>query len=480
MGDTVTGNPTLNPYTGTIDLSRPHFVGIGGWAMSALAQLCLARGSKVSGTDAADSERLGLLRQAGCTVKAGHDAAAVDGASCVVYTTYTANTDEVAAARAKGIPVVHRAQVLHEISKDRHLVAVSGTHGKSTTTAILATALRSPGEDPSYLIGADLDQPGSGAHHGKGDVLVVEVDESDRSFHFLSPHVAVVTTIAHDHPENYAGLGDHVDAYSRFAAGLVPGGVLVANADVAAVGELVARVRSQRPDVQVITYGEDPSATVRIEAMERRGWSVTVRVVLPGEVPVVLRLHTPSLHHARNAVAALAVLVALGQDPAAAAEAVSTFIGVCRRFTPIGESSGVTVVDCYADHPNEITADLQAARAVAGTYRVIAVCQPSGFARVAAFGRDMGAALAADADHIVLLDVHGGARQEGVSSTIVGDAVVTAGGRVQFADHSSAAEQVATLVRPGDVVLLMGTGNVTDLAGPILTAVRDAKVSLIR
>jgi UDP-N-acetylmuramate--alanine ligase len=480
MSTTVMSNPTLNPYTGPIHLTRPHFVGIGGSAMSALAQLCQARGAKVSGTDAVDSERIAVLRDLGCAVTIGHDPAAVHGASCVVYTAVTQASPEVAAALDAGIPVVHRAQVLQALSTDRRLVAVAGTHGKSTTTGILAAALRALGEDPSYLVGADLDQPGSGARHGKGDLIIAEADESDHSFQLLAPYAAVVTTIAHDHPENYANLREHIDAYTTFVNGLRGGGIFVANADDDSVRVLIERVRTQRPDVHVVTYGHDERATVRVQSVERRGWSAKVRVTLPGETPVVIRLHTPSRQHAHNAVAALAVLAALGTDPVAAAEAVSTFVGVRRRFMPVGENAGVTVIDCYADHPNEIAADLEAARAVAGTHRVLAVVQPSGYARVAAFGRDMGTALAAGADHTVLLDVHGAGPQGAVSSTIVGDAIAAAGGHLLFAGLGAAAHEVATLARPGDVILMMGTGNVTDLAGPILAALAQDRLTVSR
>jgi len=178
MGDTVTGNPTRNAYTGPIDLSRPHFVGVGGSAMSGLAQLCAARGSAVSGTDAIDSARLHGLRAAGCTITVGHDPHAVDDASCVVYTTVASHAPEITAAREQGIPIVHRMQVLNELATGRSLIAVAGTHGKSTTTGMIVAGLRSLGADPSFLVGADLDEPGSGVQDGRGNVFVAEADES--------------------------------------------------------------------------------------------------------------------------------------------------------------------------------------------------------------------------------------------------------------------------------------------------------------
>jgi UDP-N-acetylmuramate--alanine ligase len=214
---------------------------------------------------------------------------------------------------------------------------------------------------------------------------------------------------------------------------------------------------------------------VRIDSIERHSWSTRMTAVLPGNVPVVLRLHTPAIHHARNAVAALATLVAVGMDSVDAAEAVSSFIGVRRRFTPIGENGGVTVVDCDADHHNEIKADLEAARAVAGEARVIAVCQPSGYQRVREFARHMGTALADGSDIAVLLPIHGSTPESGVSQTIIGDAVVAAGGTVRFSDQTDVPTLVAAIARPGDVVVLLGTGNVTGLATPLLVRLSNQR-----
>ncbi|MBL7261359.1 UDP-N-acetylmuramate--L-alanine ligase [Paractinoplanes lichenicola] len=471
MGDTVTANPTLNAYAGPIDLSRPHFVGVGGSAMSGLAQLCAARGSDVSGTDAVDSPRLSALREAGCSVKVGHDAAAIDGASCVIYTSVAGEAPETAAARQRGIPVVHRMQVVQHLAHGRELVAVAGTHGKSTTTGMLVAALRQLGQDPSFLVGADLTEPGTGTHSGGGDLFVAEADESDRAFHFLTPAAAVVTTIAFDHPENYTGLDDHIDAYLRFASGIRAVGVLVVNADDQGCRDLTRRVRVLRPDLRVVTFGRSATAAVRLENISRQGWSSQVTVAVADAGRCVIRLASPSAQHAQDAVAALALLVALGHPPVSAAEAVSAFAGVRRRFTRVGQMAGVTVIDCHADHHNEIAADLSSARAVAGDGRVIAVVQPSGYARVQVFGADIGAALAAGADCTIMLDVAGAAPIAGVTRSIVGDAVIMAGASVRFATHEQVPALVSAMAGPGDVVVLLGVGNVGTLAAPIIAAV---------
>ncbi|BCJ41710.1 UDP-N-acetylmuramate--L-alanine ligase [Actinoplanes ianthinogenes] len=468
MGDTVTGNPTSHPYTGPIDLTRPHFVGIGGLAMSGLAKLCAERGSEVTGTDSADSERLEALRALGCKVTVGHSAEAVVGASCVVYTTAAAQAADVAAARDAGIPIVHRAQVLQEIVGDRRLIAVTGSHGKSTTTGVLATALTALNEDPTYLIGADLNEPGSGARTGKGDLFVVEADESDRSFHFLTPAVVVVTNIEHDHPENYTSLDDVLSAYVTFALRLRHQGVLVVNADSPVTERLVKQVRRARPDVQVVTFGKDKSSVVQLTRIKVLGWNATAQVDLQNGEPVALRLKTPSREHLHDAVAALAVLVQLGANSVEAAEAINTFAEMPRRFARYGKAGGVTVVDCFSDHHNEIAADLRAARSIAGSRKVIAVFQPTGFARVKAFGKEMGAALADGADVVILLDIRGYVPEEGVSSVLVGDSVVMNDSQVRYASEGGPVDLVAAHAHPGDVVVLMGTGDVTDLAEPIL------------
>ncbi|HEX8628751.1 MAG TPA: UDP-N-acetylmuramate--L-alanine ligase [Catenuloplanes sp.] len=470
---TITGHsdPSLDPYLGPIDLRRPHFVGIGGSTMSALASICAARGRTVTGSDVADSPRLAHLRAAGCQISIGHDTKLIEQATCVVYTAATEHTEEVIMARIRGFPVVHHAQVLQTLATGQHLVAVSGTHGKSTTTGILAAALSMLGADPSYAIGADLHQPGSGAHHGTTDLFIAEADESDRSLHFLAPYLAVLTGIAHDHPENYPDLRAHIEAYTTFACGLEIGGLLVVNADDPGAMDVADRTRRERRDVTVITYGQTPDADWHIEAIEQHGWSSTVRIRPPHGGTLTLRLSTPSAHHARDAVAALAALASLGFDALEAAPAIGAFRGVRRRLTRTGQAAGVTVIDSYAHHPNEITADLQAARTIAGAHKVIVVFQPSGYDRVAALGREMGAALAAGADEVILLDVQGGTPRHGITSRIVADAITAHGGRVHCLPADHAPSMAGVLAFPGDVVLTMGTGDVTQLGDRLVNSV---------
>ncbi|RKN42087.1 UDP-N-acetylmuramate--L-alanine ligase [Micromonospora endolithica] len=470
MTDTITGNPTIEAYSGPLDLSRPHFVGVGGSAMSGLARLLAELGHQVSGSDLHDSVTLAGLRTAGVRVQVGHDAAHIEGASCVVYTTVAQNAPEVRAARMAGIPVVHRAQVLDKLAAGRRLVAVSGSHGKSTTAGMLAHILRTLGKDPTYLIGADLTGPGSGAHLGASRLLVAEADESDRSFHFLTPAIAVITNVTDDHPENFASHADVMRAYVGFGARIAPCGFLVVNADC--VGARVAAdvIAAERPDVTVLRYGRDRAADVRLLDINHEGWSASATVRMPNGTEVGLTLPTPAAHHMDNAAAAVTCAVALGLDPADVAGAACTFAGVRRRFEHIDTRAGVTVIDSYADHPNEIAADLDAARTVARG-RVFVVFQPSGHARVLAFGGRIGGVLADKADHVLLLDVHGtvpAGRPHADATAIMtrlrdGDYCLPLG-----PDH--AARVIARMAGRGDVVVTMGTGDVAGYGAAILDA----------
>ncbi|WBB79741.1 UDP-N-acetylmuramate--L-alanine ligase [Micromonospora sp. WMMD882] len=468
MTDTITGNPTIEAYNGPVDLSRPHFVGVGGSAMSGLARLLAELGRQVSGSDAQDSATLAALRTAGVLVRSGHDASHIEGASCVVYTTVARNTPEVRAARAAGVPVVHRAQVLDGLAAERRLVAVSGSHGKSTTAGMLAHVLRTLGQDPTYLIGADLTKPGSGAHLGRSKLLVAEADESDRSFHFLTPSIAVVTNVTDDHPENFASHADVLRAYVGFGCRIAPDGFLIVNADC--VGATVAAdvIADERPDLTVLRYGRDRTADVRLLDVHAEGWSASATVRMPDGTEARLTLPTPATHHLDNATAAMTCAVALGLDPAEAAGAACTFAGVRRRFEHLDIRSGVTLVDSYADHPNEITADLQAARTLTRG-RVFVVFQPSGHARVLAFGERIGRILADNADHVLLLDVHGTVPDgQPVADTTALMAQLREGDYCLPLGPDHAARVIARMAGRGDVVLTMGTGDVTRYGAAIL------------
>ncbi|MGH8883644.1 MAG: UDP-N-acetylmuramate--L-alanine ligase [Egibacteraceae bacterium] len=435
--------------------------------MSALAQVALCRRAQVSGSDITGSPRLSALTASGCRIQFGHVAANVGEPTCVVFSTAIAEDNpELLAARERGIPVVHRAHALAALMEGHTSVAVAGTHGKSSTTAMLAVALRELGLDPSYAIGADLHIPGSGGHHGAGEIFVAEADESDHSFHVLRPDVALVLNVDDDHPENYGGLADHINAYAAFARRITIRGVLVVNVDDDGARQLSTRLTRDAPWLRLVTYGTAEHADVRIISMQTRRMAATTTVAMPDGVCVRIELGVPGRHMAHNAVAVLAVAGVLGIDTAAAASALGRYGGVRRRLTPHGEPDGVSVVDSFAHHPTEIAADLDAARSLAeADGRVLVVFQPAGYGRTWALGAEMGAALAA-ADAVVLLEIYNrhGDVLPGVTSGIVADALAAHGGAVIAAsDRQAAVDAAVEMAEPGDVVLTMGSGDVTRL-----------------
>lgn len=461
-----------------IDLGSPHFIGIGGAGMSGLAKILAIRGSKVAGSDAKDSTALLALRQLGCRVHAGHAAENLGDASCVVVSSaIRQDNPELVAARERGIPVVHRADALARLMDDRRAVAIAGTHGKTTTTSMLAVSLMSLGLDPSFAIGADLNEAGSNAHHGDGDIFVAEADESDRSFLKYAPEVAVVLNVELDHHANYASLDEVLDAFEAFARRIVPGGTLVLSADDAGAGTLRTRLAASAPDLAVLTVGESDTADLRIAKIEQQGLSSTVTVHGRGGAEHVFTIAVPGRVNASNAVMALAVGLALGIDPADMGAALGKYQGVRRRFQLKGEAGGVRVVDSYAHHPTEIAADLETARGAVGDGRVIAVFQPHLFSRTQQLGAEMGRALAA-ADIALVMDIYAAREdpQPGITSHIIAHSALDHGGLVRM-EHSwsEVPNVVAGMARPGDLVLTMGAGDVTLLGPEILEAMETPR-----
>jgi len=463
----------MSPTAATVPpaMDRPHFIGIGGAGMSGIAKILAQRGARVSGSDARDSETAGALRALGVTVHLGHDAAhlAPDATAVVVSSAIRTENPELAAARERGIPVVHRSDALAALMAGTRPIAVAGTHGKTTTTSMLAVALTALGLEPSYAIGGDLDAPGSNAHHGSGEIFVAEADESDRSFHTYSPEVAVVLNVELDHHANYASLEEIYDSFETFVGKIRPGGTLVVNGDQPGAVELASRVRDIGA-LNIVTVGESEGSDVRITRINPRGLTSEVTVVLDGRM-LTFTVSVPGRHYAHNAVAALAAGIAMGVPARNLAAALAKYTGVKRRLQLKGEAAGVQVIDSYAHHPTEMAADLEAIRAAADGGRVLVVFQPHLFSRTRELGTEMGGALAL-ADASVVLDVYP-AREDpipGVTSELVVDAARAAGADV-VAEHDKAAvpDAVAGMAKPGDLVLTMGAGDVTDL-GPLILA----------
>lgn len=450
-------------------MDRPHFIGIGGAGMSGIAKILAQRGAKVAGSDAKDSETAQALRALGATVHIGHAAEHLaDDASCVVVSSaIRQDNPELARAAELGIPVVHRSDALAALMTGLRPIAVAGTHGKTTTTSMLAVSLTELGLNPSYAIGGDLDAPGSNALHGEGDIFVAEADESDRSFHKYAPEVAIVLNVELDHHANYASIEEIYESFEIFADRIVPGGTLVIAADHEGARELTRRLAGRA--VRTVTYGESPDADVRILSVVPQGLRSEVTVLLDG-TEFTFTVSVPGRHYAHNAVAALAAGAALGVPAAELAPALAAYTGVKRRLQLKGEAAGVQVIDSYAHHPTEMTADLEAMRGAAGEARILVVFQPHLFSRTQELGKEMGQSLAL-ADESVVLDIYP-AREDpipGVTSELIIDAARAAGVAVRAVHEKSEIPTViAGMARPGDLVLTMGAGDVTDLGPRIL------------
>lgn len=447
-------------------LGRVHFVGIGGAGMSGIARIMAARGITVSGSDAKDSKVLGALRALGATCTVGHAAENVaDVDTVVVSTAIRENNPEVVAARAAGIPILPRAAALASVMVGRRTIAIAGTHGKTTTTSMLTVALQHCAADPSYAIGGNLNESGSNAHDGNGDLFVAEADESDKSFLTYSPEVAIVTSVEPDHLDNYGDEASYYQAFDEFCDRILPNGFIVMCADDAGARELTEKARARNIDVR--TYGEAHDADTHVTSITAVGATQSFVPVVRGRRYPAVHLRQAGKHNALNAAAALTVGLGLGFSAADLSEGLASFTGTGRRFEFKGNEDGVRVYDSYAHHPTEITVDLTAARQVAGEGRVIACFQPHLFSRTRIFAAQFSEALAL-ADEVVVMDVFA-AREDpepGVTGALIANHVPLKPEQVRFEPSWSAVPQVvADLARPGDLVVTLGAGDVT-LIGP--------------
>ncbi len=463
-------------------MERPHFVGIGGAGMSGIAKILTQRGARVSGSDSRESTTVTALRALGAVVHVGHDATHLEeDASCVVVSSAIRDSNpELAAARARSLPILHRSDALAALLAGRRTIAVAGTHGKTTTTSMLAVALRTLDLSPSYAIGGDLDAPISNAEHGEGELFVAEADESDRSFHRYAPEVAIILNVELDHHANYASIDEIHESFEAFVDRVQPGGTLVINADHEGARKLTARLHG-REDLRIVTYGEAEDAQVRVLSVTPTGLSSEVVVELDGR-RLIIPVSVPGRHYAHNAVAALAAGTAAGVSSADLARAIGRYTGTQRRLQLRGEADGVRVIDTYAHHPTEMAADVQAVRdAVRGGaedsdgHRILVLFQPHLFSRTRELGTEMGQALAL-ADASVVLEIYP-AREDPIPG--VTSELVTAGARAAGAethpepDRAAAVERVVGMAKPGDLVLTMGAGDVTELGPRILARLAE-------
>jgi UDP-N-acetylmuramate--alanine ligase len=453
-----------------------HFVGIGGIGMSGIAELLANLGYEVSGSDAKRTEVTDRLAGLGVTIATGHAAAHVGGADVVVVSSAIAGSNpEVAEARRRHVPVIPRAEMLAELMRLRYGIAVAGAHGKTTTTSMVALLLDRAGLDPTAVIGGRLSAFGSNARLGKGDYMVAEADESDRSFLKLSPSIAVITNIDREHMESYGTWENLQSAFAEFANKVPFYGAVIACADDRPVADLLPRLTRR-----VITYGLDAPADISGQGMqlEAFGSRLTVRQNRTDGTSLelgALRLRVPGRHNVLNALAATAVGVEVGIPFERIASALAEFQGAERRFQTRGEVGGVLVVDDYGHHPTEIAAVLAAARAGIGR-RVVAVFQPHRFSRTEQLLEAFGPAFAG-ADHVVLTDIYaaGEAPIPGIDSEALARSIRRAGTAPVDLVHSldDLPQAVAALARPGDLVLTLGAGSIGTVAERILAALRQ-------
>ncbi|MFS0702486.1 UDP-N-acetylmuramate--L-alanine ligase [Cellulomonas sp. 179-A 4D5 NHS] len=463
-------------------LGRTHLVGVGGAGMSAVAGLLAARGVPVSGSDAQDGPALVPLRAAGVTVFVGHDAAHLDGVDTVVVSSAVRESNvELARARRDGLRVLHRSEALAALMVGRRAVAVAGAHGKTTTSAMVATALLEAGLDPSFAIGGTVltaAGPVAGGRPGEGPTFVAEADESDGSFLAYAPEVAIVTNVEPDHLDHYGTREAFEDAFVAFTERVVPGGLLVTCVDDPGAARLVERTRAglAARGVDVVTYGTDARADVVVGPVRLQGgsWSATLDAA-PAIGSTTLVLTAPGAHNALNAAAAYVAARRLGASVASATAGLAAFRGTGRRFEHRGDAGGVRVVDDYAHHPTEVAALLRAARAVAGDGRVLALFQPHLFSRTRTFATEFAEALDL-ADVVVVTDVYA-AREDPdpeVTGAMITERVPTEGRATFVADRAQAAVAVARAARPGDLLLTIGAGDVTALVPDVLAELARA------
>jgi len=448
---------------------RVHFIGIGGIGMSGIAEILLTMGYAVSGSDlraSAATERLAAL---GAVISLGHAAENVTNSDVVVTSSAVAQDNpEVLEARARKVPVIQRAEMLAELMRLKFGIAVAGMHGKTTTTSMVAAVLAGGGLDPTVVVGGRVGAMGSNARLGTSKYLVAEADESDRSFLKLPPVLAIVTNLDREHMESYADMADVEACFVEFMDKVPFYGAVTACADD-------ARLRGILPQVQrrVYTYGVAEDADFRLEVLkgERANgafarFEVVAKLLRLGP----FELHVPGRHNVLNATAAVAIGLQLGMAPEQIAKGLASFRGVDRRFQVRGVANGVTVVDDYGHHPTEIRATLQAAKEC-GYGRVLVLFQPHRYTRTRDLMEDFAEAFA-DADAVQVLDIY--AASEAPIAGVTGEALAAAirhhkGGGVGYA--ASMADGVAHLVgtaRPGDVVLTLGAGNVSQAAGMLL------------
>jgi UDP-N-acetylmuramate--alanine ligase len=442
-----------------------HFVGIGGIGMSGIAEVLLAHGFEVTGSDVRESDTLARLRTLGAKVQIGHRPENVTQADVLVFSSAVRRDNpELTAARAANIPVIPRAEMLAELMRLKDGIAIAGSHGKTTTTSLVATVLREAGLDPTVVIGGKLNALGTGAARGAGNLLVTEADESDGSFLHLTPALAVITNIDAEHLDHYGSHERVKDAFVSFANRVPFHGLVIACLDHPHVQDVLPRI-----DKRIATYGLAAQADYRATDPTVSGLLSAFEVSRRGASLGRFEVRMPGVHNVLNALATIAVADELGVALDQVKRSLASFTGVQRRFTVLGETAGITIVDDYGHHPAEVEATLEAAQRAYGR-RVVVAFQPHRYSRTQhcfdaltrAFNR---------ADVLLLTDVYAAGEEPipGIDSATLADAIRTHGHRdvTHVPSVAELAAKLAERARAGDVVITMGAGNITQVAGAL-------------
>ena len=450
--------PSLQSLRG----KRVHFIGIGGAGMSGLARIALSQQIYVSGSDAKDSSVVKALQALGATIATSHEAGNVDGADLVVYSTAISNNNpELVRAHELALPTLTRAAALSILMSESKSIAVAGTHGKTTTSSMMAVALQSCGVDPSFAIGGTITASGSNAHRGTGEIFVAEADESDGSFIEYHPYAAIVTNIEHDHVDFFATPADVAQAFRDFAATIKSDGFLTYCGDDQGAKALAAGVNS----CALISYGTSPECDLTLDSIELEAMGSRARAIWRGKVVGVIELQVPGHHNLLNAASVLATGLNLGFGAAELLTGLALFRGTGRRFELKGTVHGVRVIDDYGHHPTEIDVTLKAARRFAGDGRLIVIFQPHRYSRTQAFAKDFARVLDL-ADRAIILEIYAASEKpiSGVTSRLITDSMSHGEYIPNFVEVT---DSVVDDAQPQDVIITVGAGDVSSLA-PII------------
>lgn len=449
-------------------IKKVHFVGIGGIGMSGIAEILINQGFEVSGSDLAKSENTEYLKKLGAAVSIGHNAENISNAEVVVYSSAVKPNEnpETLEAYKRNIPVLRRAEMLSEVTRLNYCLAISGTHGKTTTTSMCGLILIKAGFDPTVIVGGRLKSfGGTNARLGKGEWTVVEADEFDRSFLQLMPSIAIINNIEEEHLDIYKDFDDLKTTFSEFANKVPFYGFVAVCLDEPGVKDILPNIKKK-----IITYGLSKHCDVSAEDIVFKENSTKCDIIRNGQSLGDLIINVPGIHNVKNALAAISVALEMGIDFDLIRQSISEFTGVFRRFEIKGEKKGVLIIDDYAHHPTEIKASLQAA-SNGWKRRCVCVFQPHTYSRTQSFYQDFGRSFD-DADILIVTDVYPAREQPipGITGKIIADAAINSGHRnvIYIEDKNQLLEKVKEIIEQGDLLITMGAGDIWKLANQLM------------